>query len=131
MRAGKGIKVGEIVGAGTGGNEKLPYQQRAEQPTALPGPGRQLRGADACTDSAKWIQRQDLAAAKVTQLSMAIAMMVTALASGVLRILALEDGEIVAHSRVCPHWRGQLFGRAGGVCVSGAGLRGRCRPSCR
>jgi nitrite reductase/ring-hydroxylating ferredoxin subunit len=74
--------------------------------------------------AAKWIQRQDLAAAKVTQLSMAIAMMVTALASGVLRILALEDGEIVAHSTVCPHWRGQLFGRAGGVCVSGAGLRG-------
>ena len=25
-----------------------------------------------------------------------------------LRILALEDGEIVAHSTVCPHWRGPL-----------------------
>ena len=25
-----------------------------------------------------------------------------------LRIMALEDGEIVAHSTVCPHWRGPL-----------------------
>jgi hypothetical protein len=25
-----------------------------------------------------------------------------------VRILALEDGEIVAHSTVCPHWRGPL-----------------------
>src|SRR5205814_2563384 len=25
-----------------------------------------------------------------------------------LRILTLEDGEIVAHSTVCPHWRGPL-----------------------
>src|ERR1051326_5073427 len=104
MRAGKGIKVGEIVGAGTGGNEKLPYQQRAEQPTALPGPGRQLRGADACTDCR---QVDTTAGPSGCQGHAApIAMMATALASGVLRILALEHGEIVAHSTVCPHWRG-------------------------
>ena len=24
------------------------------------------------------------------------------------RILALEDGEIISHSTVCPHWRGPL-----------------------
>jgi nitrite reductase/ring-hydroxylating ferredoxin subunit len=34
-----------------------------------------------------------------------------------LRILALEDGEIVAHSTVCPHWRGPLD-----ACLPQAGI---------
>ena len=33
------------------------------------------------------------------------------------RILALEDGEIIAHSTVCPHWRGPLDG-----CLPQAGI---------
>jgi nitrite reductase/ring-hydroxylating ferredoxin subunit len=34
-----------------------------------------------------------------------------------IRILALEDGEIVAHSTVCPHWRGPLD-----ACLPQAGI---------
>ena len=28
--------------------------------------------------------------------------------AGLLTLTALEDGEIVAHSTICPHWRGPL-----------------------
>ena len=28
--------------------------------------------------------------------------------ASLLTLIALEDGEIVAHSTICPHWRGPL-----------------------